>query len=136
VIKKTEEKLCPECWDQHFECDYFIAIDVDSIIDPNALQKLVKPFLEETNKRVIAAGGVIRLPIRVLLRWPFSRNNVPDKFLPRCQVNEYNRAFLMGRLAWSRLDGLLIISGAGNVRQRDRNCCGGYAPKQLAKIWS
>ncbi|MGE5428274.1 MAG: glycosyltransferase family 2 protein, partial [Methylococcaceae bacterium] len=37
--------------------DYFIAIDVDSIIDPYALQKLIKPFLEETDKRVIATGG-------------------------------------------------------------------------------
>ena len=38
--------------------DYFISIDVDSIIDPHALKKLIKPFFEETNKRVIAAGGV------------------------------------------------------------------------------
>ena len=37
---------------------------------------------------------------------------LPDKFVARVQVIEYFRAFLMGRMAWSRVDGLLLISGA------------------------
>ncbi len=115
--------------------DYFIAIDVDSIIDPNALQKLVKPFLEETNKRVIAAGGVIRIANSCVIKdGHLAEINVPDKFLPRCQVNEYNRAFLMGRLAWSRLDGLLIISGAlGMFDKEIVIACGGYCTKTVGE---
>jgi cellulose synthase/poly-beta-1,6-N-acetylglucosamine synthase-like glycosyltransferase len=93
--------------------NYFIAIDVDSIIDPYALQKLVLPFLTETDEKVIATGGVIRIANSCKIKdGQLLEINVPDDFLPRCQVIEYNRAFLLGRLAWSRLDGLLLISGA------------------------
>ncbi|HEY0899366.1 MAG TPA: glycosyltransferase family 2 protein, partial [Sphingobacteriaceae bacterium] len=38
--------------------------------------------------------------------------NLPDKLIPRFQVLEYIRAFLVGRMAWSRVNGLLLISGA------------------------
>lgn len=41
--------------------DYFVAIDVDSIIQSDALLKLAKPFLEVSNKLTIATGGVIRI---------------------------------------------------------------------------
>ncbi len=41
--------------------DYYLALDVDSIVDPYALQKLIIPFLQETNKKTIACGGVIRV---------------------------------------------------------------------------
>ncbi len=92
---------------------FFTAIDVDSIIDPYALQKMVLPFLTATDKRVIATGGVIRIANSCKIKdGQLIEINVPDEFLPRCQVIEYNRAFLLGRLAWSRLDGLLLISGA------------------------
>jgi poly-beta-1,6-N-acetyl-D-glucosamine synthase len=92
---------------------FFTAIDVDSIIDPYALQKMVLPFLTATDKRVIATGGVIRIANSCKIKdGQLIEINVPDDFLPRCQVIEYNRAFLLGRLAWSRLDGLLLISGA------------------------
>jgi cellulose synthase/poly-beta-1,6-N-acetylglucosamine synthase-like glycosyltransferase len=37
----------------------------------------------------------------------------------RAQIVEYFRAFLMGRMAWSRLDGLLLISGAFGMFDRN-----------------
>jgi poly-beta-1,6-N-acetyl-D-glucosamine synthase len=110
--------------------EYFVAIDVDSIIDPYALQKLVKPFLEETDRRVIATGGVIRIANSCIIKdGQLIEINVPDKFLARCQVIEYNRAFLMGRLAWSRMDGLLLISGALGLFDKEIviNCCGYFS---------
>lgn len=115
--------------------EYFIAIDVDSIIDPYALQKLVKPFMEETDNRVIATGGVIRIANSCVIKdGQLIEINVPDKFLPRCQVIEYNRAFLMGRLAWSRLDGLLIISGALGLFEKEIVInCGGYFSKTVGE---
>lgn len=115
--------------------EYFIAIDVDSIIDPYALQKLVKPFLEETDKRVIATGGVIRIANSCVIKdGQLIEINVPDKFLPRCQVIEYNRAFLMGRIAWSRMDGLLLISGALGLFDKDIVInCGGYFSKTVGE---
>jgi len=115
--------------------EYFIAIDVDSIIDPYALQKMVLPFLTQTDKRVIATGGVIRIANSCKIKGgQLIEINVPDEFLPRCQVIEYNRAFLLGRLAWSRLDGLLLISGALGLFDKEVAIgCGGYYPKTVGE---
>ena len=41
--------------------DLVVSIDADSIMEPDALLKLVKPFMEAKDKRVIGAGGVIRI---------------------------------------------------------------------------
>jgi cellulose synthase/poly-beta-1,6-N-acetylglucosamine synthase-like glycosyltransferase len=114
---------------------FFIAIDVDSIIDPYALQKMVLPFLTQTDKRVIATGGVIRIANSCKIKdGQLVEINVPDDFLPRCQVIEYNRAFLLGRLAWSRLDGLLLISGALGLFDKEiAIACGGYYPKTVGE---
>lgn len=114
---------------------FFIAIDVDSIIDPYALQKMVLPFLSQTNERVIATGGVIRIANSCVIKdGRLIEINVPDDFLPRCQVIEYNRSFLLGRLGWSRLDGLLIISGALGLFDKEiAISCGGYYPKTVGE---
>lgn len=115
--------------------DYFISIDVDSIIDPHALKKLIKPFFEETDSKVIAAGGVIQIANSCKIEnGQLVEVNVPDKFLPRCQVIEYNRSFLMGRLAWSRLDGLLLISGALGLFDKEVVIAsGGYLTKTVGE---
>jgi cellulose synthase/poly-beta-1,6-N-acetylglucosamine synthase-like glycosyltransferase len=44
---------------------------------------------------------------------------MPRRRLPRIQVVEYLRAFMIGRTGWSRIGGLLIISGAFGVFRRD-----------------
>lgn len=115
--------------------DYFISIDVDSIIDPFALQKLIKPFLEEIDRKVIATGGGVRIANSCRIEnGHLIEINIPDKFLPRCQVIEYNRAFLMGRLAWSRLDGLLLISGALGIFDKEiAIAAGGYLTKTVGE---
>ena len=109
--------------------EYFISIDADSIIDPNALQKMVKPFLQgKKEKRVIATGGVIRIANSCEIKdGHLVKINLPDKLLPLFQVLEYNRSFLLGRLAWSKLNGLLIISGALGLFDKEIViACGGY----------
>lgn len=51
----------------------------------------------------------------------------PEKILPRMQLLEYLRAFLIGRIAWSQLNALLIISGAfGLFDKKTVLKCGGY----------
>ena len=40
---------------------YVVCIDVDCIMDKDVLLKLAKPFLEESDKRIIATGGVVRI---------------------------------------------------------------------------
>lgn len=104
-----------------------LCVDVDCIIEQDALLKLVKPFLEE-KKKVIATGGVVRIANSCeVLDGRLVKVNMPKDFLPRFQVLEYIRAFLMGRMAWSRLNGLLIISGAMGLFDKEVVInCGGY----------
>lgn len=100
--------------------DLVVSIDADSIMEPDALLKLVKPFMEAKEKRVIGAGGVIRIANSCEISdGHIQKVNLPKKFLPRAQVMEYTRAFLMGRMAWSELDGLLLISGALGMFDRE-----------------
>lgn len=97
-----------------------VSIDADSIMEPDALLKLVKPFMEAKEKKVIGAGGVIRIANSCEISGGHIRKiHLPKKFLPRAQVMEYTRAFLMGRMAWSELDGLLLISGALGMFDRE-----------------
>ncbi len=93
--------------------DYILCIDVDCVLDKDTLLKITKPLLEKSDKRVIAAGGVVRIANSCVVKsGRLLQVNTPEKILPRIQVIEYLRAFLLGRMAWSALDGLLLISGA------------------------
>lgn len=102
-------------------------IDVDCIIEQDALLKMVKPYLEET-ERVIATGGVIRIANSCTVEdGKIIDVQLPKDWLPRFQVLEYIRAFLMGRMAWSKLNGLLLVSGALGLFDKSIVIkCGGY----------
>lgn len=92
---------------------YVACIDVDCLLLENALQKMVKPFLEVTEVKIIATGGVIRIANSCIIKdGKLLDVNLPKKFIVQSQILEYLRAFLLGRMAWSRLNGLLVISGA------------------------
>lgn len=92
---------------------YVACIDVDCLLLENALQKMVKPFLEVTDEKVIATGGVIRIANSCIIKnGKLLDVNLPKKLIEKAQILEYLRAFLLGRMAWSRLNGLLVISGA------------------------
>lgn len=115
--------------------ELFVAIDVDSIIESDALLKMVKPYLEETDEQVIAVGGVIRVVNDCIVEGgQIAQINLPKKFLPRVQVLEYTRSFLMSRMAWSKLDGLLLISGAlGLFNRKIVIAAGGYYARTVGE---
>jgi len=114
---------------------YFAAIDVDCILEEDALLKMIKPILEDNQNRVIATGGVIRIANSCTVKaGKIVEINLPSSLLARFQVLEYSRAFLMGRMAWSRLNGLLLISGAFGVFDREIVIkCGGYDSKTVGE---
>ncbi|WMN10993.1 glycosyltransferase [Marivirga salinae] len=101
------------------DAELVACIDVDCVIEEDALLKLVKPYLEETKNRVIAVGGVVRIANDCkiedgrLIKVKLAKNQ-----LARFQTLEYIRAFLLGRMAWGHLNGLLIISGAFGMFDR------------------
>ncbi|WP_432978569.1 glycosyltransferase family 2 protein [Dactylosporangium sp. CA-233914] len=94
-------------------------VDADSILDPQALLSVAKPFSDDP-VRTVASGGVIRIANGcTVVAGRIVDVRMPGKWLPRVQVVEYLRAFLLGRTGWSRLGGLLIISGAFGIFRRD-----------------
>lgn len=107
---------------------YLVCIDVDCILEQDALLKMVKPFMEQTKKKVIATGGVIRVANSCIVEeGRLLKVRLPEDYLPRIQILEYIRAFILGRMAWSRLNGLLLISGAfGAFDKEIAIACGGY----------
>ena len=114
---------------------YVACIDVDCLLLEDSLQKMIKPFLETTDRRVIAAGGVIRISNSCVVKdGKLYDINFPKKLLEQGQILEYIRAFLLGRMAWSRLNGLLVISGAfGLFDKKIAIRVGGYDTKTVGE---
>lgn len=108
--------------------EYLVCIDVDCILEQDSILKLAKPMLEQTDKKFIACGGVIRLANNcVIENGKVVSVNMPKTLLGRTQALEYIRAFVLGRMAWSRASGLILISGAFGVFDRKIVlACGGY----------
>ena len=97
----------------------FCAIDADSMLDRDALLKVVRPFHEDP-ERTVGVGGVIRLSNGCLFKnGQVFRVGMPRNALARFQILEYLRAFLGGRLGMSMMNCLLIISGAFGLFRKD-----------------
>lgn len=93
--------------------DYIVCIDVDCILEQDAVLKMMKPFLEEGEEKIIASGGVVRIANSCEIRdGRLVKVHLPQNYWARLQSLEYIRAFILGRMAWARLNGLLLISGA------------------------
>lgn len=96
----------------------FCVVDADSVLQPGSLRKVVQPFIED--KRVVAVGGTIRVSNGCEINGGYiGKIGLPKSWLAMMQVVEYTRAFLMGRLGWSAINGLLIISGAFGVFHKE-----------------
>lgn len=104
----------------------FCGVDADSILERDSLQKVVKPFLRHPN--MVATGGTIRAANGCDVRGgDLHRIDLPANPWALFQVMEYLRAFLFGRLGWSSVNAMLIISGAfGLFRKQTVIDVGGY----------
>jgi cellulose synthase/poly-beta-1,6-N-acetylglucosamine synthase-like glycosyltransferase len=92
-------------------------IDADSIIDVQSMVQITRPFLED--HRVVAVGGVV-MPANdcVIENGEVKQVRLARRSLARFQIVEYLRAFLFGRVGWSRLNSLMIVSGAFAIFRR------------------
>lgn len=97
----------------------FCAIDADSLLEADSLLRAVQPFADAPD-RTVAVGGTIRIANGCRVR----NGRVEEVGLPRSplallQTVEYLRAFLIGRMGWSSIGALLIVSGAFGIFSRD-----------------
>lgn len=110
-----------------------IAVDADTLIEPDALLRLTRPFL--LGREIAAVGGTVRVANNCTVKdGRVTDARVPGKVIPGIQVVEYLRAFLFGRLGWNRLGGNVIISGAfGLFRKEYVMAVGGYHTNSIVE---
>lgn len=108
-------------------------VDADSVLQPDSLRRVVRPFLEDPT--TVAVGGTVRIANGCTVRQGFlEKVGLPRNFLALVQVVEYLRAFLFGRMGWSPINGLLIISGAFGLFHKETLVeAGGYNPKAVGE---
>jgi cellulose synthase/poly-beta-1,6-N-acetylglucosamine synthase-like glycosyltransferase len=82
-----------------------------------AVHRVVRPFLEDST--MIACGGTLRVANGCRVSEGFLEEvGIPRRWLARVQVVEYLRAFLFGRLGWSAMNAMLVVSGAFGLFRR------------------
>jgi cellulose synthase/poly-beta-1,6-N-acetylglucosamine synthase-like glycosyltransferase len=117
--------------------DLIATTDVDSLLEPDALARIVEVFSADPD-RVVAVGGTVRIANgSVVQQGMVVEPRVPLGGTPASQVAEYIRLFFGARIGWAALNGLLIISGAFGVFRRD--VCGrsaGSRGTRWARTWS
>jgi cellulose synthase/poly-beta-1,6-N-acetylglucosamine synthase-like glycosyltransferase len=113
---------------------YVCIVDSDSLLERDALLRIMAPVLADP-QRVVGAGGIIRvLNGSELEGGRLRRVRLPRKGIEIIQVIEYLRAFLIGREAWARANMLMIISGAFGVFRTDLvRAVGGYRPEAIGE---
>lgn len=111
----------------------FCGVDADSVLARDSLHRVVKPFLRDP--RVVASGGTVRVANGCRIEGGLlTQVGLPGNLWALFQVMEYLRAFLFGRLGWSQINGMLIISGAFGLFRRDVViAAGGYRPKTIGE---
>lgn len=104
----------------------YCCVDADSVLERNSLKKVVRPFIEDPE--TVASGGVVRILNGCSIKDGFiSKVGLSKNILALFQVVEYLRAFMFGRLGWTPMNALLIISGAfGVFRKETVIAAGGY----------
>jgi len=106
---------------------YVCIVDADSVLERDALLRIMVPVLADP-ERVVSVGGIVRvLNGSEVEGGRIRRVRLPRKSIEVIQVVEYLRAFLIGREAWARGNMLMIISGAFGVFRTDLvRAVGGY----------
>lgn len=108
---------------------YICTIDADSILDREALTRVIEPL--ERDPAVFVSGGQLALSNNLVIKG----NRVVSARMPRniwvhWQILEYISTFMVARISLSRINALLIMSGAFSVfRKEDLLATGGFLTK-------
>jgi cellulose synthase/poly-beta-1,6-N-acetylglucosamine synthase-like glycosyltransferase len=106
--------------------DYICTIDADSILDSKALQEVVRPFIK--NPLTMVSGGQLAASNDIVL----DHNRVvsskpPSNIWVQWQIIEYIKSFMISRVGLSRINALLIMSGAFSLyKKSDLLAIGGF----------
>lgn len=113
---------------------YVCIVDGDSLLERDALLRIMVPVLSDP-QRVVAVGGIVRvLNGSTIERGQLRRAQLPHHPIEAIQAVEYLRAFLIGREAWGRANMLTIVSGAFGIFRTDLvRAVGGYRTSSIGE---
>jgi cellulose synthase/poly-beta-1,6-N-acetylglucosamine synthase-like glycosyltransferase len=107
---------------------YILAIDAGTLLEPDALLRMARPFL--LDKSIAVVGGAIR--VADVGRADEAGRLAPGvaaRWLPGVQMVESLRVLMFSRLGWNRLGGNINLSGALGLCLRDHVLAiAGYRP--------
>lgn len=109
---------------------YICTIDADSILDNQALKYVITPFIEDpatmvTGGQLAAANDVTLKNNKVI------SSRMPSNIWVLWQIIEYIKSFLVSRIGLSKINALMLMSGAFSVYQKDdMEAIGGFLSPQ------
>jgi cellulose synthase/poly-beta-1,6-N-acetylglucosamine synthase-like glycosyltransferase len=160
VVDKVNGKSKADASNAGINCSsfpYFLCTDVDCIIEKDTLLKMIKPFLDEEEKkikeigkpcpecgyihikedykRVIATGATLRIANSCDVdEGVITRVRPPKALIPRFQEMEYIRAYVLGKMGWSYINAVPNVSGGLGMFDKEIAIeAGGYDGKSFAE---
>lgn len=114
--------------------DYFINTDIDGLLDPNTLAKMIVPVLD-SEIPVIAVGATLRMVNACEVdKGRITRIRPPKRFFPTFQETEYLRSYLISKMGWSTLNAIPNVSGGFGLFNKNVVIgAGGYDPLSQAE---
>ncbi len=114
--------------------EFVCGIDADSLLAPDALLKLMSSSLDHDEITLALGGNIIPVNGSEVTNGSIEQLGLAKNPLAALQTIEYLRAFTLGRIGWSELKSLLIISGAfGLFERRILAETGGYLTSSAFK---
>lgn len=114
--------------------DLYTCLDADTILEKDAIRKIVYPFIKKPNE-VVAAGGTIK----VINGCGVNNGNIaqmktPSNLVVLMQIIEYIKRYNILRTSWGALNGLLVLSGAFGVFKKSTVIeVGGYSKSTVSE---
>jgi cellulose synthase/poly-beta-1,6-N-acetylglucosamine synthase-like glycosyltransferase len=111
-----------------------VITDADSLLEPDAITRSIQPFEVHPDSCLAVGGGIRVANGSRIVGGRVVAPGVSWRGVGATQVLEYLRGFFATRIAWSELNGLLIISGAFGVFRRDLLVAlGGFSRETLGE---
>ncbi|MCL2418318.1 MAG: glycosyltransferase [Conexibacteraceae bacterium] len=111
-----------------------VIVDADSILEPQAITQAVIPFEIDPDHCMAVGGGIRVANGSEIVDGRLVATGIAREGVSATQVLEYLRGFFATRIAWSEMNGLLLVSGAFGVFQRDMLVAlGGFSKATLGE---
>lgn len=113
---------------------YFVSTDVDCILEPMALYRMIWHVINSHNKMIGVGATMLMLNGCIIEDGRVVEARVSNNPLPAFQQLEYMRSFLIGKLGWSSHNTLPNISGGFGLFETEIVIkSGGYDQVSLAE---